>query len=126
MNPNEVLASSLAPGTQSVYFLGCFESRVTVYAQQVRALNLAAALVSEGKIRPKGKIAVIGGGAAGMTAAAALVSLCPDLQKVMVFEKKPDLLHMQLLCHDRYLHPHVYDWPRTGSQEPRAGLPILD
>lgn len=126
MNPTEVLATSLAPGTQCVYFLGCFESRVTVYAQQVRALNLAGALVSEGKVRPTGKVAVIGGGAAGMTVAAAFISLCPDLQKVIVFEKKPDLLHMQLQCHDRYLHPHVYDWPRQGSLDPRAGLPVLD
>lgn len=126
MNPTEVLAAGLAPGTQCVYFLGCFESRVTVYAQQVRALNLAGALVSEGKVRPTGKIAVIGGGAAGMTAAAAFISLCPDLQKVVIFEKKPDLLHMQLQSHDRYLHPHVYDWPREGSLNSRAGLPVLD
>src|SRR5579862_4895680 len=111
MHAAEVLASSLAPGTDLVYFLGCFESRVTVYAQQVRALNLASALVSERKIRPTGRVAIVGGGAAGMTAAAALVALSPSLQKVVLFERSPDLLHMQMQSHDRYLHPHVYDWP---------------
>jgi cation diffusion facilitator CzcD-associated flavoprotein CzcO len=126
MNTAEVLASSLAPGSDRVYFLGCFESRVTVYAQQVRALNLVSALVGEGKIRSTGKIAIIGGGAAGMAAAAAVVALRPDLQKLVLFERKPDLLHMQMQSRDRYLHPHIYDWPRNGSLQSNAGLPLLD
>jgi hypothetical protein len=126
MNAADILAESRAPGHNSVYFLGCFESRVTVYAQQVRALNLASALVTENQIRPNGKVAIVGGGAAGMTVAAALIALCPQLQNLILFERKSELLHLQMQSRDRYLHPHLYDWPRDGSLEPNAGLPILD
>jgi hypothetical protein len=126
MNAADILAESRAPGNNPVYFLGCFESRVTVYAQQVRALNLASALVTENQIRPNGKVAIIGGGAAGITVAAALVALCPKLQNLTLFERKSELLHLQMQSRDRYLHPHLYDWPRDGSLEPNAGLPILD
>jgi hypothetical protein len=26
----------------------------------------------------------------------------------------------------RWLHPHIYEWPAIGMDEPKAGLPILD
>ena len=63
------------PG-ENRFVLGTFERGVTVYRQQIRALNLIHALIeaaSGGKkvIAPGSRIAVIGGGAFGMTAAAA-------------------------------------------------------
>jgi hypothetical protein len=56
-----------------VFFLGCFESRVTVLSQQRRALNLVDAILTEQIVRPHGRVAIVGAGAAGITAAAALV-----------------------------------------------------
>lgn len=46
MTPQQIINEAVIPGTGSVLVLGSFEKRVTVYAQQVRALNLVDALLS--------------------------------------------------------------------------------
>src|SRR5690606_23218152 len=64
MTSQQIVEEARIPGAQSILVLGSFEKRVTVYAQQVRALNLVDALLSEGLVRPHGgKIAILGGGA---------------------------------------------------------------
>jgi hypothetical protein len=125
MTPAMVIAASVVPGTKSVFFIGCFESRVTLFAQQVRALNLVDALLDQGVVRDTGRVAIVGGGAAGITAAAALARAAPKLKAIDVYERKDELLHLQRGS-DRYLHPHFYDWPRPGSLSPDAALPILN
>jgi hypothetical protein len=45
MTAKAIIEATLVPGTKSVFFLGCFEKRVTLYAQQVRALNLVDAIL---------------------------------------------------------------------------------
>jgi hypothetical protein len=45
-----------------VFFLGCFERRVTVYSQQVRAINLVAAVLDQDLVRANGKVAIVGEG----------------------------------------------------------------
>jgi hypothetical protein len=126
MTSEEIIGAAKVPNTKSVFVLGCLESRVTVYAQQVRALNLIDAIIEKGLVRSNGRVAIIGGGAAGITAAAALALAMPDLRTIDVYEQKDDLLHLQLKSPDRYLHPHIYDWPNRGSLAPEAGLPILN
>jgi len=125
MNANQgrVLEESQVPG-ESIFFVGCFESRVTVLSQQRRALNLVDAMISSKKVRPHGRVAIVGGGVAGVTAAAAFVRALPDLQ-VDLYEPDADLLHLQKNS-DRYLHPHLYDWPDESSRKRDAGLPILN
>src|SRR5262245_25589074 len=74
----------------------------TLRSQQVRALNLVWAL---GKSTLKGKqIAVIGGGVAGLTFAAASAGCGAS---VHLFERTK-LLHLQLGCWHRALHPEVF------------------
>jgi hypothetical protein len=72
----------------SVFFLGCFENRVTLYSQQVRALNLVDAILDQQLVREHGKVAIVGGRAAGITAAAALAKAAPELQKIDLFEAR--------------------------------------
>ena len=48
-----------------VYVLGSSERRVTIYAQQVRALNLAWALNELSLLNRGTRIAVVGAGAGG-------------------------------------------------------------
>jgi hypothetical protein len=122
----EVLQSCQVSDSGNLYVVGCLERRVTLYSQQVRALNLVSALIDAGRITRETKVAIVGGGAAGLTAAAAIAVAVPDVQTLDVYERKPEPLHLQLRSRDRYLHPHLYDWPQPGSLQQTAGLPLLD
>jgi hypothetical protein len=113
------------------YVLGCFEKRVTVRSQQIRALNLLWALHSHKRLEATGNVLVIGGGAGGMTAAAAAARLG---YKVTLLEQKGVLLPVFRGNDTRWLHPSIYDWPALpgaerhdgGPQaEDEAGLPLL-
>lgn len=113
-----------------VYSIGQFDDRVTVLSQQCRALNLAWALVETGRLstdpaQKRSQVAILGGGFAGLTFAAAL------LQKqchcsITVFEERDTLLPLQQGSDTRWLHPHIYDWPVAGSDAPAAMLPVLN
>lgn len=91
-------------GGHPVFVLGSFDRRMTVYAQQVRALNLIYSLEKAERIQRGDKIAIIGGGVAGVTAAAG--ALVRGMH-VTLFEKAQELLHMFKGCHTRGLHPRI-------------------
>ncbi|WP_156330056.1 NAD(P)-binding protein [Bosea vaviloviae] len=119
-------------GDLPLMVLGTYEKGVTVYAQQVRALNLAYGLVEGGTVptapRPAGnkfRIAVVGGGFAGLTFAAALIAkgVAADID---LFEKRDTLLPLQHGSDARWLHPRIYDWPDYGSKSQVAMLPLLN
>jgi hypothetical protein len=112
ISPRELLDHMGVPGYPGVYLVGALERRVTVYSQQVRALNLVYSLLEEKQLEPGDDVAVIGGGAAGLTAAAGAARRgC----QVTIFEKGKALLHLFAGCTKRWLHPHIYDWPQPGS-----------
>ena len=68
MTPQELVEAALVTGTKRILVLGCFEQRVTVYSQQVRAFNLVDAILSQGLVRLNGgTVAIVGG--------------CPELGK---------------------------------------------
>ncbi len=126
MTPQEIVEAALVTGTKGVLVLGCFEQRVTVYSQQVRALNLVDAILSQGLIRlTGGKVAIVGGGVAGMTAAVAFAKAAPDLARLDLFERRPSTLDFQRNSR-RFLHPHFYDWPAPGFDQSDAGLPVMN
>ncbi|MDR5882512.1 hypothetical protein [Caballeronia sp. LZ032] len=129
MTASEILQESHVPGTDALFFLGCFSTRVTLYSQQVRALNLVDAILSDPELSAilsrHGRVAIIGGGAGGMTAAAAFAKSGRPLETIQIYERNPELLHLQLGCHDRYLHPLLYDWPRPGADRTDAELPLM-
>jgi hypothetical protein len=111
-----------------LYLLGVMERGVTLYNQQVRAHNLIWALWElhrHGK-RDLGKVAVVGGGAAGLTATAALLSRLSASVSVTLFERLWDLCPLQQGSDTRWLHPRIYSWPDRGSRAPAASLPILN
>src|SRR6267154_4831843 len=82
-SPDMILRNYRLPD-HPLYLIGIFARGVTVYSQQIRALNLIWALVQQGILACKlqedapdpdkrASIAIIGGGFAGLTAAAALI-----------------------------------------------------
>lgn len=96
--------------TAGIYILGCFEKRVTVRSQQVRALNLIYSLFKEGRLTAGSEIAIVGGGIAGLTAAAAARRKgC----KVTLLEQCPKLMPFLDGSENRWLHPYIYEWPNT-------------
>jgi hypothetical protein len=50
LSPNELLKHTQVPEFPCVHLLGELESRVTVYSQQIRALNLVYSLFDQGRI----------------------------------------------------------------------------
>lgn len=123
MNKIELFLAQAEPNPGSnIYVIGAFEKGITIYRQQVRALNLIYCLHESQRIPRDGLISVIGGGVAGVTAAAAALALG---YRVYLFEKHTMLLHLQRGCDTRWVHPYIYDWPRPGSEMEHAGLPLL-
>ena len=113
-----------------IYIIGTFDRRVTVLNQQQRALNLAWSLVESGVI-PSGdgnghkSVAIVGGGFAGLTFAAALVQKNAHCN-ITIFEERDTLLPLQQGSDTRWLHPRIYDWPDEGSEASAAMLPVLN
>lgn len=110
-----------------IYVIGSMERGVTVFKQQLRTHNLIWALweiATKTGVTPQ-RIAVIGGGVAGLTAAAAASQLFASSQ-VTLFEQRWALCPLQQGADSRWLHPRIYDWPRGGSRAPSALLPVLN
>lgn len=116
------IATAEHPEFPQLFFLGTADQRITLYSQQVRALHLVHALSEHGRLQDKPQVAVVGAGAAGITAALALATLGIEVDLI---ERSDDVLHLQSAS-TRLLHPHIYDWPRCGSLRSDAVLPFLD
>lgn len=102
------------------------EARLTIHSQQCRAINLVCAL-REREPRLTGKrIAIVGAGAAGLTAATALRALGVPAGNLTIFEKTASPLHTQRWSYGRFLHPRLFHWPEEGWRNDGADLPIGD
>lgn len=111
-----------------LYVLGSLERGLTVHRQQIRAHNLVWALWQlsrHGGLSVK-NAAVVGGGIAGLTATACLLSRFDRQTKVTLFERRDDLCPLQQGADTRWLHPRIYNWPAPGSRAPSASLPVLN
>jgi len=127
MNTREVcslyqLTDAKGDGHQGVFVLGSFCSgeRVAVSSQQTRALNLVHSLFAEKQLGPGSRVCVVGGGAAGLTAAAYAIAK----EAVVTVLESHDLLWNLRGCRTRWLHPNLFrcwpheDWKCTGTNFP--------
>lgn len=121
----DIIEGSSVPGKPGLYVLGCYDDRITFFSQQTRALNLVWALSEQNYLSDASRIAVIGGGAAGLTAASC-IALAADHVVVDLYEARNELLELQSVSMRRSLDPHIYGWPERGSTLSNAELPILD
>lgn len=122
--PQDVLDGAAVRDRPNLFVIGCYDRRITFYSQQVRALSLVHALKDLGYLNANPRIAVIGGGAAGVSAAAAAALVSNS--NVTLFETAGELLALQSTTARRRLDPHIYDWPAHDTTDPIADLPILD
>nr|WP_267875235.1 ABC-three component system protein [Duganella lactea] len=118
------MAGAAVPDSPKLYVIGSFDKRITFYSQQARALSLVHALHDQGHLKDCKRVAVIGAGAAGVTAAAAL--LLATSAKVVLFDSAPNMLSLQGATERRKLDPHIYDWPKIDTTDRAANLPLLD
>jgi hypothetical protein len=134
-SPDTILGNYRLPD-HPLYLVGIFARGVTVYRQQIRAFNLIWALVQQGILACKlqddapdpgdrTSIAIIGGGFAGLTAAAALIKKGVHAD-ITIFEQRDTLLPLQHGSDTRWLHPRIYDWPADDSESAVADLPLLN
>jgi hypothetical protein len=63
--PLDVIADAAVRDRANLFVLGCYDRRITFYAQQARELSLVHAQVGQGYLRGNPRIAVVGAGAAG-------------------------------------------------------------
>lgn len=120
---DEILPYAIVPNYPNVYVCGCFERWVSIQLQATRGHNLAWALVETKRLKPGERVAIIGGGFAGLAASAALGRRGVH---VTLFERANHLLATQRDNRTRWIHPHIHEWPRPGSLNDSAGLPLLN
>jgi hypothetical protein len=106
-----------------IFELGCAATPQNIHAQQQRAFNLLWALKAKKRIKKGSRIAVIGGGIAGLTITSGLLALGA---KVHLYESKHTLMHLQKGNSTRFLHPNVASWPDDGFGYPLTHLPYMN
>ena len=115
-----------AKNISNLFVVGTFEKKVTVLHQQTRALNLVHAFVEAAQYTGHPlRIAIIGAGFAGLTAASGFIKKLPDCE-LTIFERRDTLMPLQQGSDARWLHPRIYDWPDEGSESKAAMLPLMN
>ena len=116
------------PGFPGLYVLGCYARRVTLYSQQVRALNLIYGLFKTQALKKGEEVVVVGGGGAGLTAAAGAAFRGA---KVTLLDELEGPMEIQQNNRQRWIHPYIYDWPYLDDslfeqlKGGEASLPLL-
>ena len=123
--PYDRILELMSPaGAPQLYVLGAYAKRVTIYSQQARAINLIDAIQQYRCRLNKLRVAIVGGGIAGVTAAARALEYAAE---VSIFEQTRRFISIQSKADHRWVHPHLYEWPYEQRElRDDAGLPVLD
>ena len=131
MNASDVLAALRVPGfgQWNVYQVGCVSSPLNFASQQQRAFKLTWAL-DQAKLIEGKKVAVVGAGLAGITAAA--TCCLRKAEKVTVYDRSHEIMSLQSGAIHRYVHPYIFWWPRDPEipspnwNDATTNFPILN
>ncbi len=107
-----------------VFILGCYEKRITLYSQQIRAFNLVYSLFKTNVLNKNSRVAIVGAGAAGVSAACGVALL--GGKSIKIFEQGTQILGLWRSCNSRWLHPNLFEWPKQGWENDNTELPILN
>src|SRR5436309_9994747 len=110
------------PGFPNLYLLGVYAKRLTIYSQQIRAVNLIDAIHWYRQPLKGSRLAIVGGGVAGVTAAAMAIRHGAD---VTLIERLQNILDIQIGS-ERWLHPTIYEWPFSNLADNRTALPVMN
>lgn len=99
-----------------------YANRINFETQQIRAINLAQALLGKGIISSESHVAIIGGGIAGVTISAFLLR---NNCKVTLFEKEEEYFSKQKKSYLRFVHPSINFWPQEKLRY-TTNLPVLN
>ena len=105
------------------FVLGYAEERVTLFSQQVRALNLAYSLNCLGRLYRGTRLLIVGAGPAGITLGAAAQLLGAEVE----FLEKAPVAMAVFAPKDvggRFIQPLAAEWPAARSLKDNAGLPV--
>jgi hypothetical protein len=122
-DPDLIIDAAYLEDKPNVYYLGPFARRVSFASQQNRALNLVWALHKKEKFRSNDRVAVVGAGIAGVTAACALRA---HEATVDIFDRTLVPMSRQMNAHHRMVHPNVNFWPEAGGLLPTTAQPFLE
>ena len=100
-----LLRYSIPGKPRAVLSIGLGAKRVTFQSQQIRSLNLPYLLESVGRLKAGHKVAIVGAGLAGLTAAAAFGRRNCE---VTVIESKDDAFSPFAKNRQRVVHPNLY------------------
>lgn len=104
---DQVLEASYLHTRPNCYFVGPYARLVSFASQQHRAVDLVSALHQQGRLTHK-RIAIVGAGVAGVTAAAMLHALG---HKLDLYEAHSDAIQRQRHASHRIVHPSISRWP---------------
>ena len=123
IDPRELLSWFEVPTWQNVFVLGSFGRQVTFASQQTRALNLVWALAETKRIKEGHRVAVVGAGLGGLTAAAGFLK-----QKCLVdlYEQASQSCPIQRGNDIRFVHPNILSWPEPSCEESETDFPFLN
>lgn len=107
-----------------VYSVGPFGLRVGFAFQQKRALNIVASMKIDGQLENNPRIAIIGGGIAGITAYLALHAL--GVNKTKLYEINSDVVRIQHDAAHRPIHPCYNNWPMVNFFNPTTNFPFFN
>lgn len=111
----------LVPGAD-VFTLSGRAPRLSVDAQQQRALHLMSLLFAAGALKGK-RVVVVGAGVAGLTFAVA--AALAEVGSLHIVDRAPAIMGNLKQAHHRAIHPAMLDWPRRGWDRMIAWSPLL-
>jgi len=108
---------------KNIFLLGQYEKRITIYSQQLRALNLIHALIETGEVDKTSKIGILGGGIGGLTLAYGFA--IKGIKEIVVYEENKHLFQTWGSS-PRWIDPFLYSWPKKEWINDQTKLPFFN